>query len=360
MRALGTRLVTASHLRNLTQLPRSLVMSVPSWFDRFRRSKTSRARYFSADVQKLIDQKRVSPNEVDVMTLTMLRNARLLLEGSRDHLFSRSRHDWLERIKDHYLTQVFVDEATDFSAVQLACTMELSDPRLRSWFACGDLSQRITHEGIRSRSEVDELAEAAGTPIEIRSVKRAYRQSRRLRELAAVLAATDDVDAGSPMEDPGFGEEADVPPLLAEHCAGAALGEWITSRIVEVETTTGHLPSIAVFVYDDTQIDPLVAQLEPYLAERNIPVVGFKDGRAVGDASEVRVFDVRHVKGLEFEAVFYVGIDRLAESNPELFNRLFFVGISRAATYLGVTCEGVLPDAIDTVRGHFDTGRWAH
>ena len=359
MRALGIRLVTASHLRGLTQLPRSLVMSVPSWFDRFRRSRISQARYCSADVQKLVDQRRVSPDEVDVMILTMLRNARLLLEGSRDHLFLRSRHDWLERIKNHYLSQVFVDEATDFSAVQLACTMELSDPRLRSWFACGDLNQRITHEGIRSRSEVDALAESTGTSIEMRSVKRAYRQSRRLRELAAVYAV-DDVDAGLPMEDPGFAEEADVPPLLAEHCSGEALGEWVASRIVEVETTTGHLPSVAVFVHDAAEIDPIVAQLEPYLAERNIPVVGFKDGRAVGDASEIRVFDVRHVKGLEFEAVFYVGIDRLAESIPELFDRFFFVGISRAATYLGVTCEGVLPDTINATRDHFGTGGWTH
>ena len=71
------------------------------------------------------------------------------------------------------------------------------------------------------------------------------------------------------------------------------------------------------------------------------------------------MFDVRHVKGLEFEAVFYLGIDELAKALPDLFERYFFVGVSRAATYLGVTCENVLPDAMEKVRGHFETGGWA-
>jgi hypothetical protein len=31
----------------------------------------------------------------------------------------------------------------------------------------------------------------------------------------------------------------------------------------------------------------------------------------VGDAREVRVFDVNNVKGMEFEAVFFIGIDDL-------------------------------------------------
>ena len=28
--------------------------------------------------------------------------------------------------------------------------------------------------------------------------------------------------------------------------------------------------------------------------------------------NDVRVFDIQHIKGLEFEAVFFVGVDRLA------------------------------------------------
>jgi hypothetical protein len=67
------------------------------------------------------------------------------------------RNEWLSKIEQRYLAQVFVDEATDLSAVQLACTVELTDPPLRSWFASGDFRQRITAHGISGISELEWL-----------------------------------------------------------------------------------------------------------------------------------------------------------------------------------------------------------
>jgi len=89
------------------------------------------------------------------------------------------------------------------------------------------------------------------------------------------------------------------------------------------QVAIGRLPSIAVFVDGDDRIDPLVTATQRILAERNIPIVGCKEGRIVGDAREVRVFDIQHIKGLEFEAVFFVGIDGLARRIPDLFQRFF-------------------------------------
>lgn len=80
----------------------------------------------------------------------------------------------------------------------------------------------------------------------------------------------------------------------------------------------------------DDKIDPLLAATQPLLRERNIPIMGYKGGLVVGDAREVRIFDVRHIKGMEFEAVFFVGIDRLAERIPVLFLRFLYVGVTRA------------------------------
>ena len=71
--------------------------------------------------------------------------------------------------------------------------------------------------------------------------------------------------------------------------------------------------------------------------------------KSVGEAKEVRVFDVKHIKGLEFEAVFVVGIDHLAERLPVLFDRYLYVAVSRAATYLAVTSEGKLPQRLESV-----------
>ena len=44
---------------------------------------------------------------------------------------------------------------------------------------------------------------------------------------------------------------------------------------------------------------------------------------------------------------------------PDLFHRFFYVGVTRAATYLGVTCEGTHPERLEAIRSHFRTDTWA-
>jgi DNA helicase IV len=73
----------------------------------------------------------------------------------------------------------------------------------------------------------------------------------------------------------------------------------------------------------------------------------------MGQNNEVRVFDIQHIKGLEFEAVFFLNVDKLAKNLPDLFEKFLYVGITRAATYLGITCETVLPEKIEHVRSLF-------
>src|SRR6202034_1419709 len=100
-----------------------------------------------------------------------------------------TRHDWLETIKSRYLMQVFVDEATDLSAAQLACTVELAHPQLRCWFASGALRQRITLNGLQHESEFSWLSRVTDIDIDTRRIDIGYRQSHRLRELSDALAA---------------------------------------------------------------------------------------------------------------------------------------------------------------------------
>jgi hypothetical protein len=160
------------------------------------------------------------------------------------------------------------------------------------------------------------------------------------------------------LEAPKGFEETDVWPILGEHLTGSSLFDWLAERIAEVEQAVGELPSIALFVHGENFIDALVEGLAPRLAERNIRVVGCKDGRVVGDELEVRVFDVRHIKGLEFEAVFLVGVDQFALEMPDLFERFVYVGTTRAATYLAITCEEALPLYFEPARDCFRTDGW--
>ena len=103
----------------------------------------------------------------------------------------------------------------------------------------------------------------------------------------------------------------------------------------------------------EDDVAPVAEALNAALSEHNIQVIACREGQAVGQESNVRVFDIQHIKGLEFEAVFFVGIDQLAALRPALFDKYLYVGTTRAATYLGVTCGGALPSAIESLRAHF-------
>ena len=360
--SVGAGIVTRSRLRVLVQAPRASVLGVPAMYARFRRQLVREGLHFIANdaTATFVNRNRISHDEVDILMLVMLRNARLIVEypdGRR--LEHASQHDWFENIKSRYLMQVFVDEATDLSAVQLACTVELANPKLRSWFACGDLRQRITANGIQNDSEIAWVNHTTGIRVDTRKIDIGYRQSRRLRDLSDALGTLLDGNSKAITNAPRGSEEADVWPLLGEHLAGTALAKWLADRIHEVERAIGKLPSIAVFVDGDDLIDPLVSATRGFLAERNISIVGCKEGRVVGDAREVRVFDVQHIKGLEFEAVFFVGIDDLASRIPALFQRFFYVGVTRAATYLALSCQHALPAQLETLRSKFRTDGWA-
>lgn len=354
---LGNRILTMTHIRTLIKAPQMFVMDPPKIYSRFRRQLIREGLFFKTEASSSVKHNRISPEETDILILTILRNARRLFAQSPTSLSRQSNQDWLENIKSQYLMQVFVDEATDFSAIQLACTMELSHPRLRSWFACGDFDQRITSYGVRNLNEIAWLEKIEGDSIETRNVNILYRQSYRLKKLAAALSTHEDYESKDFNEHKDE-HDADIYPLLAENCIGDSLATWLADRIIEIENALGKLPSIAVFVDGEDKIDPIVNLVQPLLDEYNIPIVGCRDGRVVGDELEVRVFDLRHIKGLEFEAVFFVGIDDLSTRLPELFERFFYVGVSRAATYLGLTCNGQMPAKLEHIREHFSIDNW--
>jgi hypothetical protein len=357
----GATISLVSHLRTLIQAPRRLVSGIPAMYRRYRRESAKDARHFAAGaaMQEAINRNRIGPDEVDVLILVMMRNARQIIRAAgREGLESATQHEWLEGIKRRYLMQVFVDEATDLSAVQLACTVELANPALRSWFACGDLRQRITSNGIRDTAELTWLDRTTGSRIDVRQIDIGYRQSRRLRELSDALAFLLGPGPGV-TKPPRADDDDDVWPLLGENLSAEDAASWLAERIHEVEVALGGLPSIAVFVDGDGSVDRLVGSARARLAERNIPLVGCKEGSEIGDARAVRVFDIRHIKGMEFEAVFFIDVDRLAQRMPDLFQRFLYVGLTRAATYLGLTCAGSLPPELETLRPRFGTGGWS-
>jgi superfamily I DNA/RNA helicase len=91
---------------------------------------------------------------------------------------------------------------------------------------------------------------------------------------------------------------------------------------------------------DPNSFNPVAAALNDALLPQSVRVLACRDGQTLGQEGKVRVFNIGDIKGLEFEAVFFVGLDELAVQKPDLFDKYLYVGATRAATYLGVTCSG--------------------
>ena len=339
-----------STLKRCTQL---FVDRAPTRYRRFRRDLAREGGWYRPRADEAMLRGDIEPIEVDALVLLMLRNARYCVEGlPRTRLAESSWPGRLESVRWEWQTQVFVDEATDFSAVQLAAMYELSHPRLRSFFACGDVRQRLTLQGIQSEDEF----KWAVPGITHKQVNVGYRQGRRLAALAEAVAAL------------GLTEESAQPhqalqhveaaPLLIEEVDGVELSDWLRGRIIEIERACRTLPTVAIFVDGDEKVRQLTEDLRPLLLDHNIDVVPCYEGKSLGDEHSVRVFDIQHIKGLEFEAALFVGVDGLAERMPELLDKHLYVGITRASTYLGMTCVGSLPPILEPTREHFEPGGW--
>jgi DNA helicase IV len=348
-------LLTLRRVRFLAGTYRNLIDRIPLIYARFKRLALRQNKWFLTDSQTPGGRNRVSGVEVDVMLLLMLRHARRFLSmGGAAQLRYDTRIATLESIKQEYATQVLVDEATDFSLVQLSCMLELAHPTFRSFFACGDVYQRVTRWGVQNLSELKEIS----PDFEVKEIDIAYRQSRKLMELGIAIAK---LGGGQPprIQIPDNYEQAEVMPILGEGLGKDSLARWLLERICEIERALKIVPSIAIFVDTDERIDGLLSKLKPLLAEYNLDVVGCPGGRVVGGESQIRIFDVQHIKGLEFEAVFFVGVDILLARHGELFTKLLFVGVTRAATYLGITCENTLPKELEPLRNHFMVSGWS-
>lgn len=347
--AVGAQLLMLVATRRFMNPVKRYLAGVNKRYRAFRREHQGQKKWYSANSFLATD---LHPLELDVLILASLRGAGELL--SRPNITRRMEEPYwsaLQTVHGLYKLQILVDEATDFSPIQLACMAALANPQLRSFFACGDFNQRLTTWG--SRSVVD--MRWVFPEIEIREVNVAYRQSRQLNELArAIISVLGGAEqhVSLPLNVDSEGR----PPALLENVSDAMdTVLWLAERIREVERFLGQLPSTAVFVNAEDEVQGLADSLSAELEDSNIRVVACPKGQVMGQDNDIRVFDIQHIKGLEFEAVFFVGIDRLAVKQPALFDKYLYVGATRAATYLGLTCEESLPPAMNELRTHFTT-----
>ena len=343
----GASLLVQTNARRFVNPVKRYLDDIPKRYRAFRRERQQAENWYHNEGFEARD---IHPLELDIVLLAILRAAGDLI--SRPNIqrdIDSPAWSALQPILGHYRNQVLVDEATDFSPIQLACMAALAHPRLRSFFACGDFNQRLTTWGARSADEMKWVF----ADFDIKEITVSYRQSKQLNDLArAMIRAVGGTEQNVSL--PAHVDSGGVAPALLEHATETAIVvSWLANRIREIERFVGQLPSTAIFVNAEDYVAPVAEALNAALSEHNIQVIACREGQAVGQESNVRVFDIQHIKGLEFEAVFFVGIDQLAALHPALFDKYLYVGTTRAATYLGVTCNGALPPAIESLRAHF-------
>lgn len=347
----GMKLLVQQKARRFVNPIKRYLDGVSRRYRAFRRTRRAEGRWYATEEFAGTD---VHPLELDAILLVILRSAGELIR-ERNAVDAGAVWSALDPVRDLYRNQIVVDEAADFSPLQLACMEALSHPRLRSFFACGDFHQRVTQWGSKSLNELS----AALPSLEVREIAVSYRQTRQLNDLAkAIVRSTSGSERGVVLPE-NVDSEGVAPALFEErNFPGVGRITWIAERVRDIERLVGQMPSTAIFVNSEADVVPLAEQLNAVLFQDNIRVVPCPQGQAMGHDNDVRVFDVQHIKGLEFESVFFVGVDELSTLQPELFDKYLYVGATRAATYLALTCKDSLPASIDSLRPMF-VSDWA-
>jgi DNA polymerase III delta prime subunit len=325
-------------------------------YDKFRLELLeTKSPYFVENISELMKKKKISQNEIDVVIYSILQFAAKIFEENRDLLEKETNFDLLENIKARYKTQIAVDEAPDFSAIQLGCMYHLAHPKYKSVSFAGDLMQRVTGFGVSDWDECNFFSKR----IERKELEISYRQTPVLLEIAGKLY--ENIIGQVPPFKSNYSDSVKNPePLKFKTDINEDLGIWITNRISEIYKINGEaLPSIAIFVPEENDIDFVYEAIQEQLNETSIDVEKCEKGRILGTGSAVRIFSVDYIKGLEFEGVFFINIDEMQEKSDDLLDKYLYVGLTRATTFLGITFKNQFPEKIKFIEDSFSETDWS-
>jgi hypothetical protein len=232
----------------------------------------------------------------------------------------------------------------------------LRHPLVSSVTLSGDLMQRMTAGGLKSWQEYSEIQELT----EVKDLTKSYRQSPTLLSLAQIIyqkSTNKKAQYISYMEP----DESEPKPLMKISDNDSKKIKWIADRILEIDKiyrdSVGNLPSIAVFVPNESDIDVFSDELSNILIV-NIPVSACRNGQVLGTASDIRVFAIDKIKGLEFEAAFFHNLDELSKLQEDLLLKYLYVGLSRATFYLGITLSKELNELKFIEEKFVNDGKW--
>ncbi len=329
-----------------------LLLLIPRAYQEFREMSETQSRFFETESDKALRDRQLSEPEQDVLlyqALDFTRALRSELPGDMTGV-----PDELRSLLTRFRLLVTVDEATDFSPLELACMERFALPEGGVTIS-GDLMQRVTETGLRDWSELENVCR----PYQTCELNISYRQTERLFNIARDLYKH--ATGLQPKFKSAYPHRPEDPPAVSfKSGKETPAAKWLVERICEIFILgSNHLPTTAILVPTPADVEQLKAALLPLLHENGLELDASHGGQNLGDSARVRIFPVEHIKGLEFEAVFYVGIDRMAEIHKDLIDKYVYVGLSRARSFLGVVFERQFPPRLKCIEHHFEhDGSW--
>lgn len=336
----------------------NILREIPMIYKKYRREQlTSKSGNWNLTIlNELVTKDKNSRIHSDeqALLLSFANNISLRLSKSFINLFNTLNHSYINGFKTHSKPVIGIDEATDFSIIDLVAINSFSHYELSSVTLSGDIMQRMTSEGINSWDDFNQLI----PNTDRKDLLISYRQSPTLLALAQAIY---EKSTGQKASYQSYIEHDDAEPkplLLISKNEDEKL-TWIANRIIEIYRAYGDsIPSIAIFLPEENQLENFSSKLGNLdtLADVGILVKACRNGEVLGDKNTVRVFSIKVIKGLEFESVFFHNIDDLQTQNltGDLLLKYLYVGLSRATFYLGLTLSNELEEDISFIADNFD------
>lgn len=340
----------------------NVLREIPMIYKKHRREQLS-TKNNNWDLQLLDDlvkkdkNSRIHPDE-QALLLYFINGICLSISKGFQVQFNSQNHPYIAAFKNNCKPVIGIDEATDFSIIDLVAINSFRHPELSSITLAGDIMQRMTSEGLNSWEDFSSVV--SGT--ERMDLEVSYRQSPTLLSLAQTIyekSTTSKANYKSFIEK----DESEPKPLILVSDDEDEKLSWIAERIIEIYKAYGDsIPSVAIFLPSESQLEGFAGKLGNLetLSDVGILVKACRNGEVLGDKNTVRIFSIDKIKGLEFEAVFFHNLDELQNQNlsSDLLLKYLYVGLSRATFYLGLTVNEELNSDLNFILDNFDrTGK---
>ena len=360
LRAIGELALFDKRIRPLIEKPDNFIFNrIPRLYKAYRKMLVAAD---SPSWDRIILTEEVSPEkrnrplhpQEQALLLGIINNIAKKIYLASARVFESCEHKYIEAYRDVIKPVIGVDEATDYSIVDFYAIASLGHYTVSSFTLAGDIMQGLTVNGIKDWTDLydDDIF----SEMDINPLVTSYRQSPALLELAQRLYKKQ-IGFPAPYKSYLEGTKEPVPkPLWFESDSDMEKAEWLINRILEVKAKYTFVPSIAIFVSDSKSAAQLTENLLSFetLQDEGIDVADCSRGDTLSSKDTIRIFPIKLVKGMEFEVAFFHDIDNL---QSELVERFLYVGLSRAAFFLGVTsspkCNLLAP-----VRMLFKEGDW--